>query len=386
MVQVWARQAGQPVPSELLLPASTVRRSVALDEVHPVLDQAELLLDAHPPDPKGEAMLQGIDLDRLARRGADALDIQLVELRIDSIRRAAANHLGEGPTELNEARSVRLFASGKSEAADEVVHFHNRVAVAHLNHLDLDAALRIMERFRDWRDIRKEFSPFDLGDSPVIDWNRGALLGTEGQAWAFNAHATQDPAHLDRAVECFELAESCFTDPGDRARQQTYRLHALIERARLGARIEAELAELRDAIAQVGSLKEVPRDDVRCWKLAALLKAGWAAGLEIPWLGRLENALTWVSASEALAHPWELVVGGLLLLSRQRSGRLMHALRATAQQDASELGRWVAASYVAAIEESEAPEPPTALRPWYEKYDMAARASDPLAVVPFNYA
>ena len=74
------------------------------------------------------------------------------------------------------------------------------------------------------------------------------------------------------------------------------------------------------------------------------------------------------------------------MLSKQRSGRLLAALRQTALREPSELGRWITQSYLAAMDASPAPPPPPSLANWYERYDMAGRAQDPLAVVPYNYA
>jgi len=386
----WAAHRGRKRKEELIPPVGDAAKSAFRTAMFR-LDMAELLGDRRQEGDRAEAALSKISLSDLRYADVSSDDLLLVALRIDSIRLAIANHRGQIPGPIDDERSRKVFATGDGAAFDELVHYLNRHAVGHLNGARFDEALTAISSLEEWRSASADFAPSALSDVPIRDWQRGALLGTKGQALAFRAHALGDPELIDEAIACFDEALTNFTDPGDRERQQTYRFHALIERVRLGGKASPEdLAELEQAI------RDAPVDDVMqddwhpaAFRVSVCLKASWVTGLKVPWLSQLERFLN-AQPVAALPHPYEQLVGGLAQLrGSNTSASLRDSLQATAEGKKDPLAGWIAACHLATARGSSTPIPPhSALRDWWTTNEIAARTNDkgPLSAVPFNYA
>ena len=103
------------------------------------------------------------------------------------------------------------------------------------------------------------------------------------------------------------------------------------------------------------------------------------------WLDRLAQLLARLPADEPLPHPYERIVGGLLLAMPNAPRALGRRLEATAETKG--LSGWIAATYLAAARGQVAPGPPESLQSWWEQYDLAARTETegPLGALTMNY-
>ncbi|GEM_PF-5597084 len=383
MARAWAWYLGTPEPHQIVVPESADKRERLTRVEHARLDEAERLVEKERSYAAAEELVV-VDFAVLDRGNVDALQLDLIRLRQESIRRAASNHKGEPPSPRDPARSRRLVAWGDPVALEEVVHLHNRHAVALLNVLQLEKALDVVTELVEWRDAREILAPSDLEDLPIRDWQKGAVLGTQGQVLGHLAHARRDPDLARRAAATFQRAKACFSEPGDRDTQDTYRLHALVEVVRQGGALErherAEVVRLVDA-APLEALRE--GWSVAGFRLAAALKAALVLDLEVP-IDQVLRNLPWVTKETALPHPVSNVAGALCLLEPGKTSRLLGALRTTV--DKSTLNGWRAACFVAAAEGTKPPAPPFNLRPWHDDEAFGLGERSAFDQLPFNYA
>ncbi|MCB9672363.1 MAG: hypothetical protein H6734_22995 [Alphaproteobacteria bacterium] len=347
------------------------------------LDVAERLVEDERNEVAAERLLSKLSPNRLIRKGVPHHAVELLELRVDSIRLAMGNHQGLLPAPLNVARSRRAVATGHSRYADEVVHYHNRYAVGLLNRLQAEEALQAVGQLEEWRSSRAEFAPDPLANLQIRDWQRGALLGTKGQALCFLAHERRDPSLVDQALAAFAAARDYLEEPADLRRQDVYRLHALIEKGRLGGTLNAEELAVLDARIEHAPIEAIGEHwTPEIFAIAVALKSGWAVDRKVTWAGRLSHQLDAVwRRREPLEHPYELVAGSLLLVHPPSAPRLLASLQATA--DNGGLIGWIASCYIADHAGRPAPTPPDTLSPWWDRVDRQVRALDN---VPYNYA
>ena len=351
------------------------------------LDEAEDAAEGRRDTGAAEALLAQVDEARLQRRGVGEPGRDLVALRRASISLALANHLGLPTPLVDHTLISRVLERGEAEAREEVVHLLNRQAVGLLDARELEEALARIDELRDWRAVEGEFRPTMFTELPVRSWQLGALLGTRGLTLAHLGHAEREPTSVREALVCFDEARPLFIESGDRTRQRTYRLAGLVELVRVQGEIsDAERAELEAAVrdAPIRALSSA-RWTPAAFEVALALKAARALGRTPPWLQLLGQILMKVTDPELPGHPYEQLVGGVVLGGPGAPRALRQRLRAAA--DASGLPGWIAASYLAASEGQRAPEPPERLRVWWDRYDLGTRAEaeGPLSPLPFNY-
>lgn len=391
VAQAWAMYLDREVPRALksgARPGAGPASSKPVDrlaEVHRRLDEAERFADVLRKGSEAEALLRRINPGPLRKAGVDERELELIQLRIDSIRRAVANHAGQPPTPLDLARSRRLVAWADARAIEEVLHLHNRHVIARLNVLQLAEALDVADELDRWRPDQRLLLPGALSVGKMYDWQRGAILGTRGQVLAMQAHAYEDASTLHDALDCFAEASQCFDRPPDLERQLVYRAHALIEILRLGGVLApTEEAELDRWLGEWAVVAVHPDD--RPFPLAAVLKAALVLGRDLAWAQGLASSLSWVDGPAQLKHPLSNVVGLLLALHVPVPKSCREALIELAETPAPrrDLNAWRAGLYAAhAGLIAAAPEPPASLRGWYDEYGIGERA--PLDRLPFNY-
>lgn len=386
--RIWCRVARTPLPTTIRLPDAHDIGQQARQMMLLKLDEAEAAVEDDRDFEGAERLLASLDPGKLARRKLSASDLDLLQIRIASIRTAASNHRGEPPAPLDPQKHREVVARGDAALTDEVVHLHNRHAVGMLNLFRIEEALAAVDVLEEWRSGTSLLATGPFEDLHIRDRQRGALLGTKGQALAMLAHATGDSTLLNAACTCFEQARSCFEEPADIERQHVYLLHADIERVRLGAELDEEARERLESV--IDSVPHGTLDaqfKVESFAVGAALKAGWALGCKVPWAGRLAHQLdTLWTTEKPLLHPYEQIAGGLLLLHPAAAHRLIPALERT--RDAGGLIGWISACYLAQHRGEAAPEPPEAFATWWDHDGVRAWTDGhpATAVLPFNYA
>lgn len=382
MARAWSWEVGRSLPESAILPELPSATDELLQKSHLQLDAALQLAEARRYE-RSQELLDRLPIDPLRRKGVAEDDLLFLELRRDSVQQANANHRGLPSPPPDLPRSQRLLTLGRPEITDEVLHFHNRVAVGYLDQLAFDDALALLAPLEEWRDATVNFAPFE---TDVADPELGAVLGTKGQALAFRAHANEDLADLDAAIACFRRARTLFLDPADQERQSTYLSHAQLERFRLG---HGELIEAEDLLTHAPH-RDLPIDawSPDAFRVSLALKAARLGGLDVPWAGGLAQRLhpLW-KQDRPLRHPYPSIAGGLLQVHPRSAHLLRPALERTVER-ASPLVSWIASVHLAAFDGGAAPAPPPALRTWWEQADLERRAEEqgPLAVLPFNWA
>ncbi|MBL4849413.1 MAG: DUF4145 domain-containing protein [Planctomycetes bacterium] len=324
-------------------------------DLHALLDRAEIALERHRREPEAlEELERARNKLRADRSKLEPWQAEFCQLRIDSIELARRNHHGEQPQIQGapaalEERDRELLRTGRPEVLDEVTLFHNRWAVGQLNAFLFEEALRQIERFVAGRSAALKAGYGVFGTDTVQDYSLGALLGTQGQTQAFLAHQERDPGWLDMAIETFEEARQRFSDPADRARQDAYKAHAILDRLRfnpdqdLSPREERFLDRLEaQALEAMAELVQDPipsQDWQRVFQVGLALKIGLvrARPQGVSWEfaqalnGALEKSLE--DESWSPPHPYEQICGALALLYPQCPGRIRAALTRSSQQD-----------------------------------------------------
>ena len=369
-------------------PAGARREGRELRSANALLDRAEEAVEAQRDWDGAAELLAQIDEDKLARAGVTQQHLDLIRLRKTSIRLGLSNHRGLPAAPTDGSLVKRVLESGDAAGIDEVVHLLNREAVACLDGRMLQDALQKVDELQGWREASEEFRPEHLAGVPARDWQLGALLGTRGLILAHLGHAERSADRLRGAMDCFAAAVDRFANPEDRHRQVNCRRAALVELARLGLKLDAaEQAELERAAEAppLKALEGVPWTS-EAFEVALALKAARQLDLRPRWLEQLGQTLAGLSDSDApLSHPYERIVGGLLLALPSPPRRLRRRLQATAEADS--LPAWVASMYLAQLDSREAPPPPPSLADWWSRYDLGTRSVEegPLSALAMNY-
>ena len=381
--EVWA-SFGAAAPGAFILPAAGDASDRARGEADAKLDKAAALVEDGRDLGAAERILGSIREGALRASGVSDRELDLLRLRTVSIRMAIQNHRGGVSGPPDQGLCERLVSWGDARALDQVVHLHNRHAVALLNELKIEEALARVSELEEWRAAPQEFLPGTFAGLEIRDWQRGALLGTRGQALAFLAHAEADPTRLKDALACFELATRCFTEADDLQRQETYGLHALVERVRLGGKLDAGRLALVEAA--IDGAPRLPTGwSPESFRVGVALKAALVMGRRPPWIGRLVHELKWIDPDDPVPHPYEQIIGGVILAEKSPPKRLRRVLETTA--DEGGLIGWIAACYLAAADDAPAPSPPGLIRGWWDRYGIAGRPVRGVpGVLPFNYA
>ncbi len=394
---VFARIAGvEPTPFVPL--PDTEKSTHHIRRIHLVLDRAQHLADNIRDAEGAEAALQSLSMSDIRRGEPAQEEIDLIELRIDSIRLAIANHRGvSNPPTTSTEQIIRLQRWDDIRGRDEVHHYINRTAISHLNALEIDQAEECISACLNWREFDHEGAKDALGDDPIFDYQRGALLGTLGQIIAMRAHAHQDPLLVDKAIAIFQEASQYFDDEIDQERQHTYRLHGLLERVRLGGSLsEDERLELDCTVRGFdASFLVNPDAQGDIFRLVVALKASSILDIKLPWEAPLLQWAKSLPMGEPLPHPLSAIAGWMLLKMDNVPKNVESALEATANDasrftqttNQSELIEWLSAVFLAEHRSEPVPEAPPSLQPWWTTHEIGdRRASTPVAVLPFNYA
>jgi hypothetical protein len=357
------------------------------NQLSATLDEAERAIEVYRDTSAAEHLVDRVK-GRLRGNGLTDDERDLMTLRMDSIELSAANYTGDATTHHGDGRSSRILAWGDHEAIDELVHFNNRRAVAHLNRLDHQGAIQLLEPFLDWRRAHEEWAPPSLSTVEMRDWQRGALLGTLGQAHAIRAHALEEPHGLATARDCFAEARSMFTEPNDIERQVVYRFEALCDLLRMKQKLTAtEVAELEELIAQSPPPAWFEQDfHTSAFRIAVALKAARLLGVRPAWVARTAARLTDVPATTALQHPYERIAMGVGHFMAHTLPKVVRQ-RLTNTAAGQGLEAWLASTHLSTLQAAEPPSPPPILQDWWATNHIAKRwATDPTSILPFNWS
>jgi hypothetical protein len=390
MSALWAAVAGvEPTVFELPLEGEEWRHQAW--KQHIKLNHAERLADNQRSYPAAQAELDAVTTSAMKRLGAPQEELDLIWLRGESIRLAMANHQGVAPVldESNEAID-RLLVWSDQRGRDQIHRLANRQAVGLTNTLRLDEARECISKHIEWREWTHAGAIERIGEQPIYDHERGALLGTAGQISGLQAHAERDLGLLVDAVECFEAATQYFTLDSDRYRQQTYTLQALVERVRLGGELDGqERDRVLDAIRAVdpNSLSDAELFNEK-FRLFWALKASHVMGEPLSSAART-SVLDWaakVDGTRPIGHPDVSIAGWAMVLYPNGPKCLGKALEQTVAEDKSLIG-WIANVFLAEVRGDGYPAPPAALQAWWDRYDLGQRErSCAVAVLPFYFA
>ena len=337
-----------------------------LTVVQQLLDQAEWCIDV-----KGN--VEGIqDGERLIQQARNKLksklsstfapDVELAQLRCDSLALAIRNHEGQEPPDWVEAKSVlersqRQYNRDPGQAPsaqEEVLLFHNRMAIAHTNVFSFEKAHDSLKKAVSKRPLDGFFEEMD--GVRVLDSSCGKLYGSLGQAIAFLAHAWDEPADLNDARKCFGRARELFDDPLDQERQDIYRIHAALEPLRLSSgngvadeeiTLLDEMAKRTEAILDRFKSDPAAIERQEWYRLFVVLKAVRLGVLKPKWLGAfgnwLPNSISQVSGEDMiLNHPQVSIVGLTMGLVSGLDGRMELWLTKTETNAKSPLIRLIA--------------------------------------------
>lgn len=391
MSELWAGVAGVEPARPLRLPPADEKWRHQAWEVHIALDRAERLADQLRDSASARTVLDRVSVDAMKRFGAPQEEVDLVWLRVQSIELAMANHDGL-PAVLGEPSEAmtRLVRWDDNRGREQLHRLAARQAVGLSNGLRIDEAMAAIDAHIEWREYAHEGAMDTIGEQPMYDYERGALLGTAGQLTAMKAHAQRSVAQLDEALAQFETAKAYFAVESDRYRQETYRLHALVEIVRLGGELTPERArEIDEALAQLdpSSLTDPERFNEK-FRLAWGLKAAHVCGCDVPARVTLA-ALNWGASLDpetVLWHPDAAIAGWACLLFDNAPKALRLALERTGRQNPTLVG-WLARVFVAEQSGVACPPPPEAQLQWWTDNAMAERfGAGKVAVLPFNFA
>jgi hypothetical protein len=242
-----------------------------------------------------------------------------VELRLDTLSLVIANHQGgvaatEPDLVRSRERAARLMAVETD--TEQVLHHHNREAIGLTNTFRFAEAEAHLAPVLEWLRARSAQSPFGARSVQL-----GQFLGTAGQLHTLRAHAEGAPDRLDEAQRCFERSLAQDNDPAHIQRQETYLLHLLADRVRLGApggspaEAVAAAQRLTSPPGALERLLDAPTDQrsladaftVHAWaKLAVLTEQPMPAAAKLA--ARFAEELP-------SSHPWPLLAAWLLPLA-----------------------------------------------------------------------
>ncbi len=423
-----ASDAEYELPPPKLSPEDLAR--ARLFKAQSDLEEATELADARRALDKAAeqvSALRKLTAGRGFTKGWPAWRKAWLNIELDSLAQAIRNHRGEtdNPPTLIDLQKIW----GDAEAHDQTeinaaICLHaTRVAVFHSNAFRFEEAIKTCDPYIGWREDKARKSDALFGDRERQDRSLGILYGTRGQAYCFYGHHWDDRGQVKLGLKDFDAATAQFKDAGDKARQKTYRAHALLELLRLpssDAPLSTEEKEELEAIVD-GAAKAAERvlatevlggdNHGLLFVIDVALKAVDILRLDTPkWLPQFASQLAKeLDDSKPLPHPVEHVAGrSMLLLKENAPKKLRAALESTAaQRDPG--ARLLASIATAFLLEAEfraegivseerqgalidaLPKP--ALEAW-EQFELGDRlkslcqagGAGPLRVMPFNYA
>lgn len=300
-----------------------------------------------PGDEEVEQRLGALERrTRALTGGLSSAELDILQLTGALVRLAVQNHRGQALADLAPELSNLLARASEAPGHLQRLHveFQNRRAIAMTNAFAFERAWDelegLVERHRP--DPRA-----GLKDELI-----GRAFGSTGQAAGFLARTLRDPFYVDRALECFDLAATCFVLPADLERQATYRLHALCEGVLLGRDPAALTGAVEALTPRVGAWLRGDDAGARIdYPLAAWLKAHHVLGRDVPHHADLVRR--WTDAPgqttpDNLVHGPLLVTGWLGVTTPPRQGipdRLIASVREVGPSVAQPTLRFIARAF-----------------------------------------
>ncbi len=385
--RAWAAYTNTaPLPTSLALP--TDRRSVAqavldmllhLDELEDAVDRRD--------DATVRVLLPAVSDERIKGSGMPLAQVDVARFRRDSAVLSHANHSGRiGDPTISEDRVRHVLSIGRWGATEAALHHIARAGVSRLNALSVEEAVDGLVPWVEYATAKTEFAPMGGGSAGVRDWQLGALLGTLGQALCIWGHRDKNESLVREGMRKFEIAERHFLERDDRMRQETYRLHALVEVLRVGGELseqeKSEVSrEVRDA-PFVGLHDGAPLAVL--YRCAWAAKASWYLGLQPDWLPSAKSVLRSLPLATLRRHPAVNLVGWMsLLLGPPRRPEPACEVLAEVVAAGEPLLSWIAGSFLAETQQCAAPPPPHVIAAWWVAAAKKWSSARPVDRLPF---
>ena len=317
-----------------------------------------------------------------------------------------------------QRRIKTLLASGRRQALPTIYEYYRRRQESALNDFFFERAYEesksLLEQFS-----AKENSLSEINLTSLRNPLRGRVLSTFGRIVAIHAHSYEAVGELDRARQLFSQAERELVDPEDRAQQQLFIVHTLLEKKRIDptsdidTEIDAHIDGLDKHIERFidgTPTQDIVRIDLR---IVCRLKIAMLRGEKYNHLTRLSTRIAQevCDVENHLHHPWEQVCGLVHALQPHNTPKEIRAVLeecAKIPQDAkNSLLGLIARGYLlegryrrdGSISEKDQQafiqSLPADAKSWWDQYDIASRfvsrcakdsAGSPIDVFPFDMA
>ena len=358
----------------------------ALQHALVTLDKAEDAIEKKRENKEAELLLQQVNVNHLQQQDVKNVDLDLIRIRILSISLAKTNHQGLTAVKIDPKLMQRVISSGDPASIEELIHLQNRLAVSLLDKRLLEEALHKIDEYKEWSSSSAAFLPSEFVNLPIRNWQLGALLGSRGMILMHLGHATFDVEKIREAISCFKEAKDLFLDDVDKNRHHNNHLAALVDLGQMGETLsEQEISLLKQTIqnAPIEQLEEVNWSPL-AFQVSLALKAARLLNIQPKWINKLAHIIANFQHKEQLSHPYEQIVGGVLLEIKRPPSILKQKLQATTANPG--IPGWIATIYLDAINGTHSPPPAHSVQ-WWNLYQMGKRSTEkgPLSVLAFNY-